>query len=227
MIALALAVLAASFAGSLHCAAMCGGLVAFAASNGKGQIPYHLGRLGSYGALGAIAGTIGGAIDLAGSSAGVFGAAAAIAGLLMIGWGALALAKSYGLELSTPSLSRVIGPLAFRLHAFSARRSAPARGFIVGGATGLIPCGWLYAFVTTAAGTGSTLGGLTVMAVFWLGTVPALFGIGIAGSRLGRSPRFGAALVMAVGLISLATRIDAANGMAHGSHQVRCHDDHR
>lgn len=47
--------------------------------------------------------------------------------------------------------------------------------------TTLLPCGWLYAFVVTAAGTGSgtPLHGAALMAVFWLGTLPMMLTVGV------------------------------------------------
>ena len=48
------------------------------------------------------------------------------------------------------------------------------RGLFAGAVTPFLPCGWLYLFALVAAGTGSALYGGTVMAAFWLGTVPAL-----------------------------------------------------
>jgi sulfite exporter TauE/SafE len=55
--------------------------------------------------------------------------------------------------------------------------------------TPLLPCGWLYAFVLTAAGTGGVLSGLSVMTAFWLGTVPALLGMGTVLAHAGQSGR--------------------------------------
>ena len=58
------AVLLASLAGSLHCAAMCGGFAVVAATAGGrgrvgGQVAYSFGRLLAYATLGAMAGLVG------------------------------------------------------------------------------------------------------------------------------------------------------------------------
>ncbi|HEY0971648.1 MAG TPA: sulfite exporter TauE/SafE family protein, partial [Gemmatimonadales bacterium] len=75
---LALAVLVASLVGSPHCAGMCGPFVCFYAGAGAGARPvarwaahaaYNGGRLLSYLALGALAGTLGAGLDAAGSMA--------------------------------------------------------------------------------------------------------------------------------------------------------------
>ena len=38
----------------------------------------------------------------------------------------------------------------------------------------LLPCGWLWVYVATAAGTGSVTSALLVMSAFWLSTVPMM-----------------------------------------------------
>ena len=78
----------ASLAGSLHCAGMCGGFVAFYSGTEPGRrgrrylahLTYNGGRLTSYLILGALAGLLGAAVDLAGSMAGVQRFAAIAAG---------------------------------------------------------------------------------------------------------------------------------------------------
>ena len=50
---------------------------------------------------------------------------------------------------------------------------------IAGLATGLMPCGSLFAMWTYAVGTGSAVRGAAVMLCFALGTVPALFLLGV------------------------------------------------
>jgi len=40
--------------------------------------------------------------------------------------------------------------------------------------TGLLPCGWLYLFIATAAVSASATNGMVVMSLFWLGTLPYL-----------------------------------------------------
>ena len=92
MTALALTVLGASLLGSLHCAGMCGGFVAFYAGTGDGRAglshaAYNLGRLAAYAVLGAMAGALGLALDLASAPIGIPRAAAVLAGLLITLWG--------------------------------------------------------------------------------------------------------------------------------------------
>jgi sulfite exporter TauE/SafE len=91
---LLLTVLVASLAGSLHCAGMCGGFVAFYAGSDPStggrraliHAAYNGARLIGYATLGIAAGSIGQALDLAGSMAGFQRLAAPVAGVTMIVW---------------------------------------------------------------------------------------------------------------------------------------------
>lgn len=221
--ALLFAVFVASLLGSLHCAGMCGPFVAFATLRVKGaparanrgswtlQLAYHLGRLLAYATLGALAGVLGAALNLGGSLVGIGRLAGLAAGLLLISVGVTRILTLLGARLpSLPGSSLLNRALAFG--SATAARFAPLhRAWALGLFTTLLPCGWLYAFVAVAAGTGSALLGLTTMVAFWLGTVPILAGIG-AGlgeflHRAGRSFQLAVAVVViGLGLNSIAGR---------------------
>ena len=47
-------------------------------------------------------------------------------------------------------------------------------GFLVGLLTALLPCGWLYTYVTASIATRNPFTGTMVMFLFWLGSLPAL-----------------------------------------------------
>jgi hypothetical protein len=68
MTALVATILTASLVGSLHCVAMCGPLVGLhgGARSLELALIHALGRLTTYAALGAIAGLVGRAVDVAG-----------------------------------------------------------------------------------------------------------------------------------------------------------------
>ena len=55
----------------------------------------------------------------------------------------------------------------------------PATAGLIGLGSTLLPCGYLYAFVFTAAATGHPGKAALAMAAFWLGTLPALLGLGL------------------------------------------------
>jgi uncharacterized protein len=214
-------VLAASLVGSLHCAGMCGGLAAFCAGSESGttaarrlvQVAYHLGRLVAYLALGAIAGGLGAALDMTGTLGGFPRLGAVLAGGVMMTWGAFLLARSFGVSL--PML-RVPVPLqAALVKIVQPRGSHPGlvRGLLVGLASALLPCGWLYSFAAASAGTGSVLGGAALMFAFWLGTVPVLASLGLGVQALStplrkRVPLFSAGILVLLGFASVLGRLN-------------------
>ncbi len=224
MISVLSAVLVASLVGSLHCVGMCGGLVAFAAGSAPpggralAQLSYHGSRGLAYMLLGAISGALGAAVDLGGGVLGVSRLAAVVAGLGMVLFGAVALARARGIPLGwLRRLERRItgGHVQRWVQAgleLATRQGPLQRSLLVGAVSAVLPCGWLYAFVISAAGAGSPAAGAAVMLAFWLGTVPALLGVGlgvqlIAGSLRNHLPTATAILLMVVGVTALAGRI--------------------
>lgn len=233
MLALAGSVLVTSLIGSPHCAAMCGGFVVFYSGHETkrrwlAHLAYNGGRLVSYVALGLLAGLLGAGIERAGAVIGVGRAAAWIAGSFMLVWGVTALLRALGVGgAPRSSAASAHGLIARALRAVHAQ-PAEVRGLVMGLLSTLLPCGWLYAYVAIAAGTGTPAGGALVMAVFWLGTVPMMAGLAvIAQSALGglrrRVPIAAAVIMIALGLLTLTGRLqphvhgahDAAGG-AHG-----------
>lgn len=214
-LALLVPIAAASLLGSIHCAGMCGGFVAIAGEGVSGrarlvaQLSYNAGRLVSYTLLGAAAGFLGHAVDLAGSAAGIGRVAALVSGSLMILWGMGALLETQGVRVF-----RGRWALPERVtEALGSVRRLPAvwRGLLLGLATTLLPCGWLYAFAVTAAGTASPLEGALLMAAFWAGNLPVLLGLGVALSavvgRIRRHvPILSATVIFCIGLFTVTAR---------------------
>lgn len=229
-LALLVPVVAASLLGSIHCAGMCGGFVAVAGEGVSGrarwvsQLTYNAGRLVSYSVLGAAAGFLGRAVDVAGSAAGIGRVAALVSGSVMILWGMGALLETQGVRVFRGkwALPKSV------IEALGSVRRLPAawRGLVLGLATTLLPCGWLYAFAVTAAGTASPIQGALVMAAFWAGNLPVLIGLGVAlGVVVGRVrqhvPLLSAAVIFCVGLFTVTTRANlpafAASALSHRS----------
>lgn len=217
MSALWLPILAASLAGSLHCAAMCGPFVAAVTGGGPvagrtgAQVAYHLGRLSTYLGLGAAAGWVGGTVDWAGNHAGLGRVSALAAGALLIAWGVSELfASRTVVRLGRRAPRR---PAVWLGRALARIRSMPPvpRAYLLGLSTTLVPCGWLYAFVLTASASGSVGTAAGSMFVFWLGTLPALIaaGVGLRSlfARLGTHARtVSSSLIVVSGLLVLAVR---------------------
>ncbi len=224
MIALWAAILGSSLAGSLHCVAMCGPLVGLhgGARSLRLALIHALGRLTTYGALGALAGLVGSAVDVAGHLAAVQHVAAIVAGGAIVGWGVRAIAVAAGWITVRSS-----GGALFLRGLVQIRGRRPAgRAWLVGVLTGLLPCGWLWAFVVSAAGTASPVAGALVMAVFWLGTVPAMTGVlALGGAVLDamrrRMPVISAGILIVLGLATLAGRW--ADAGATGATAPHCH----
>jgi sulfite exporter TauE/SafE len=217
-------VLGASLVGSLHCGAMCGPIVGFvgASLNRKkrvtGQVVYHVARLLAYLALGALAGALGLGIDRAFTSRGVQNAAALTAALVMIAW---ALGTWLPVGRWLPWVSERLPKLSCgfsRTLRLASALPPVGRAAVLGLGTGLLPCGWLYAFVAAAVGTGSYGSGALVLLAFWLGTLPALLGIGglarFIGARLRKQlPALSAGLVLSIGLVGLWSRYDLSDAV--------------
>ena len=196
MTALLLTVFVASIVGSLHCIGMCGPFVAFYSgadgSGGAGRLLSHAaysgGRLLTYAVFGVAAGAVGAALDVAGSLAGFQRIAAIIAGVTMILWGVFALLQIRGVRIfKHGSGSGRIASVLRRGFSLVSDKPPVVRAGVVGLLSGFLPCGWLWAFVVTAAGTGSALQGAAVMTAFWAGTVPALLAVGL-GAQLVSAP---------------------------------------
>lgn len=201
------AVFAASLIGSLHCAGMCGPFVAFYAGSdatnrrSRAHVAYNLGRATTYVALGATAGWLGSLLDWAGQLAGLQRVAAVVAGGAMVAWGTVTLLRHLGVPLGFGSGRGPLTRLLARVSRSLQSRPPTVRALIMGLLTTLLPCGWLYAFVVSAAGTGDAAHGALVMAAFWAGTVPMLVGLGVGMSWLSAPLRRHLPVVTALALV--------------------------
>lgn len=194
---------------------MCGGFVCLYAGETRSalsHVAYNGGRLVSYLFAGAIAGLLGSALDQAGVLLGVARLAAIASGVLLVLWGASLALKALGVRLPSgegPSVAqRLLGPLL----AQTRTRSATVRAGAIGLLSTLLPCGWLYAFVASAGGTGDAASAMLVMFVFWAGTLPAMLAVGYGLQRLTgplrhRLPLVTAVAVMAIGALSILGRL--------------------
>lgn len=205
------AIAVASLLGSLHCAAMCGGIGACVGATssaaGRGAMPrafaYHGGRLVGYVTLGGIAGLLGAGIDGFGRAAlGVANVASIAMGLVLLWLAFRQLRPTSGnglvqLRRRAPLLTRWLP------------RGDTTGAATVGLLTAVLPCGWLWSFVALAASRADIGGGAAVMGAMWIGTVPALAMVGMGTAWLGRTlgrhaPRITAAILVALALASIS-----------------------
>ena len=197
---------------SLHCIAMCGGIVlsqgiARDAGLGYAQPPAGSGRLAArilpnllYNGGRVVSYTvIGGAVGAVGS---LFSLSAALKGVMPILAGAFMLFLGVRMLGVFPWLSRlkvrIPGVKSGRLSAAASRRGP----LVVGLLNGLMPCGPLQTMQVYALGTGSLFAGALSMFLFSLGTVPLLLGLGAVSSLL--SAKFTRRMLKASGVLVLA-----------------------
>jgi hypothetical protein len=146
------------------------------------QLWYTAGRVVTYAALGAAAGALGGVVQLAGALLGVQRAASVVAGLVLIVWALVALSDLVpGIPSGGSLFARVAGVLKGRV---------PGHPFGLGLFLGLLPCGLLYSAIIAAVARGGPLEGAAALALFGLGTAPALLGVSLADELLARHRAF-------------------------------------
>lgn len=189
-----------------HCVGMCAPFVLFVsrryaapdagrAAAFRAQLWYTAGRVVTYVLLGALAGALGGVVQLAGALLGLQRAASVLAGALLVLW---ALAALSDLVPGFSAGGRLFGRLAKAFHG-----RAPGHPLATGLFLGLLPCGLLYSAVLAAVARGGALEGALALALFGLGTAPALLGLSLADELLARRRallnRLSQAFVLAMG----------------------------
>ena len=201
---------AAAFA---HCLGMCG---PFCLHLGQGQrtrvavgrqLLWHVGRIGTYVFLGALAGHVGGWIGsllqwekLQDLLAYVAGAVMILAGLSLLGLLPTPWRKPISENdqpQTAPLLSRLLGPLFV----------APSGGsaLTLGLLTGFLPCPVVLGFLALAAQSESTASGMAVMGAMGLGTMWSLLLVGTMGQMLRLRLRRWAPAVGGIVIILLGT----------------------
>ena len=169
---------------SVHCIAMCGGInlsqsVLSAKNNGKvlkSNLYYNLGRVISYTVIGGLVGFIGSVITLKGS---LKGAILILAGIIM-------LIMSLNMLGVFSSLRKFQIRMPKKLTNVLNKSKKGRSSFYIGLVNGLMPCGPLQSMQIYALSTGSFFGGAFSMFLFSIGTVPLMFGFGLAASKLNK-----------------------------------------
>jgi sulfite exporter TauE/SafE len=221
-----IASLVIGFVGSLHCLGMCGPLVmAYSLHVGKLRNPkapeltslwrnglahhlsFHLGRVFTYGLLGALAATLAHLASFSQFLSGLRSVLTMSGGILIVLLG-LVLLGVLPLPFSTTGLSASPGAFIARWASSLFRSQRPASKAALGFLTGFLPCMLSWAIIIKAATMPSLLGGFLTMFAFGLGTVPALFFTGLSASLLSLRVRFlgeraAAVSIIAMGLILL------------------------
>jgi sulfite exporter TauE/SafE len=179
------------FGSFTHCVGMCSGVVLLLSrrsrAQGLGLVWLQLGRILTYGGLGAAAGTLGLALRVSGHHGGstqgstlaLWQGSAALLMALSAGYMALSLlGRAPSPELAFAGLSRRWGQM------MRAPRLSPLSPIGLGLLWGLLPCGLVLSALLVAVGEASPWLGASVMLAFGLGTWPVTLGLSQAGRRL-------------------------------------------
>jgi sulfite exporter TauE/SafE len=160
----------AGLVGSLHCIGMCGGFAVACGGRARDTLLWHGGRIATYAILGALAGAFGAMMPGPGWVVGLLST-------LLILWFAAGLA---GLvpepHLSIPGVKNLTAELA--------RRTNLVARFAFGMATGLLPCGLVYASLGIPVAASDPLVGALAMMAFGVGTAPALTAVAMGLRRI-------------------------------------------
>ncbi len=208
-----LAVFLIGLLGGVHCAGMCGGIVAALSLQMPGKpggegpawivhLAYNLGRIASYAIAGALIGALGSLALLLNNALPVQLTLYVAANLMMVALG-LYLTGITG----TLAFTERAGQWLWRRVQPATRRFLPVRGvaqaFPLGMLWGWLPCGLVYSVLTMTLVSGSAVRGAATMLAFGLGTLPNLMLAGLLLVRF-RSVVQGRALRLVSGLIVLA-----------------------
>jgi sulfite exporter TauE/SafE len=175
--------------GSVHCIGMCGPIALSiplrrerTQSLLSGIFIYNAGRAFTYAMLGAVSGLAGSAVKWAAGQQTL----SIVAGSLIL----LALiVNAFGKQLKKFSpftkgfstIRKVLGKL-FKQNRYDAL-------WLIGMLNGFLPCGLVYTALAGAAATGNFLNGAFFMFIFGIGTIPALFALSLAGTKISFSMR--------------------------------------
>lgn len=182
--------LALGFFGSLHCIGMCGPIALALPTQSKsklsfysGRILYNLGRVITYSIMGLIIGLIGQKINLAGYQQIV---SITLGALILIAVLLPSNIKNYfirlkAVQLITKALQSSIGVLF--------RKGGQGSLFGIGVLNGFLPCGFVYVALAGAVALNSIEKSILFMALFGVGTIPAMFSASIVTNLFGQNFR--------------------------------------
>jgi len=203
-------------AGISSCAALTGGLILSLSkqwaqtSSSEGalarfepHILFNVGRLASYGLLGALLGALGSKLQL--SPVFSFAIVVGVSFLMgALGLQMLGVKAFQRLSISMPkNLTRYI--------AQGARSSGRLVPLIVGALTIFLPCGFTITAQSVALLSANALTGGLILFLFALGTAPGLLAIGLSSATLLRNPRLSTQFSRVAGLVVLFFALSNVN----------------
>ncbi|WOJ93894.1 sulfite exporter TauE/SafE family protein [Congregibacter variabilis] len=189
-------------AGAGHCLGMCGGIAAAINLGGNRGIPttlaYHIGRLSSYAALGALLGALAGSINFAQWTM----VLRYVAALLLIGmglsiadwWRGMSILERFGARLWKPvqRLSSTLLPVQHW-----------TQSYLLGLCWGLMPCGLIYSALAWSATAQDAVRSGALMLAFGVGTLPAMLSTSLGAAQVqALLRRRGLKIIIAIFLIA-------------------------
>ncbi|MDE5591815.1 MAG: sulfite exporter TauE/SafE family protein [Helicobacter sp.] len=182
------AIFGVALAGSFgHCIGMCGGIVLAYCTHLKPtrsqalfyHIFYNLGRVNTYVFLGVIVGTLGSMFSINPYlRAGFF----IVCGIVMFLMGISLMKKIKFLFFLELSLKKI--PWYQTTFRKILSMDTPFSLYLLGVLNGFLPCGFLYAFLLSAASAGDGIKGGMIMLIFGIATIVPLFGVGFLANVL-------------------------------------------
>ncbi|SHO80272.1 membrane protein, putative [hydrothermal vent metagenome] len=174
-----------AFFGSFgHCIGMCGGIVIAYSTikidtswskkhQSTAHILYSFGRVTTYIFFGAFFGWLGSVVSFSNLANGIL---LIIAGVIMIIVGFSLSGKIKFLTLIEHSIQNS----SWYHNSFRRILKSEFLGsfYLLGLLNGLLPCGFVYFFAITASSSASAIDGATIMAIFGISTIPAMFSLG-------------------------------------------------
>jgi sulfite exporter TauE/SafE len=210
-------------AGSVHCVGMCGGIVsALSLGGGKtwrtGMVYYHLGRIFTYSILGLILGFLGQQFIELNLVKGSQSVLALLSGLIIIFF-SLRLAGWISHEFD-PFKSIAIPEKLLRS---AVTQNSFLPWLSVGLLNGLLPCGLIYAALALSLNQANPAAGMLTMAMFGLGTVPALFLMGFLVTQWDPVTRSTGQKIMALIMIGFGLILISRAGIPFASDLTHHH----
>lgn len=180
-----LAGLAFGFLGSFHCIGMCGPIALALPAPFTEHIPfvisriiYNMGRVVTYTVLGGMVGFFSRIVSIGGYQQGLSIAVGLIL-LLIPAWRKLRALLDRAGSLPRRLAANITGRIK---DLFGSGSSGSL--FLIGLLNGLLPCGFVYMALATAATSGGIEPSLLFMAAFGFGTIPAMLGVSLAGNMV-------------------------------------------
>lgn len=166
---------------SFHCVGMCGPIaLALPVHKGSrarqvaGVLAYHTGRAFTYALFGLLVGTLGASLGWLG----VLRYASVAIGIAMVGY--TVWPSALGQRLHMPLFwQRAIGRVKQKMGVYIKKTDLPSM-VLLGMLNGAVPCGMVYMALMSSVATGHAWASAAFMALFGLGTMPAMLLLGFA-----------------------------------------------